>query len=104
MSRLVSAISLASLSLCLASCEQPSDTDTPLNTERPPSKDECRVQVTRIGVFKDTLAYNQRRGIYLIRDTTTGAEFIGVSGIGITELGSHTERVGKQTVVKQDER
>lgn len=58
------------------------------------------ISVTRVGVFADSLAYDNRRGVYRIVDTKTGREFIGISGIGITETGSHL--VGK--VYHQDER
>lgn len=50
---------------------------------------DVRVTVTRIGVFADDTAYNSRRGVYVIKDSTTGKEYIGVSGIGISETGSH---------------
>lgn len=53
-------------------------------------EDGSRVSVSLIGVFADELAYSNRRGIYVIRDTETGQEFIGVSGIGITEIGRHS--------------
>lgn len=49
-----------------------------------------RFEVTRVQKFQDSLAYNSERGIYLVRDTETGAEYFGVSGVGITELGSHS--------------
>lgn len=52
-------------------------------------QDQNRVQVTRIGVFKDELAYNTRRGVYVIVDTKTGKEYIGISGVGIQEVSSH---------------
>jgi hypothetical protein len=52
-----------------------------------------RVSVTRIDQVSDRLAYGGIRGIYVIRDNETGTEYIGVSGIGITEVGSHP--VGK---------
>lgn len=48
-----------------------------------------RVKVKRIGVFKDSLAYGEYRGIYVIEDTKTGKEFVGVSGVGVSELGTH---------------
>lgn len=48
-----------------------------------------RVDVARIGVFEDDAAYNGRRAIYIITDRKTGQEFIGISGIGISETGSH---------------
>jgi len=54
-----------------------------------PMSEGDRVTVERIGVFKDDLAYGDRRGVYVIRDKATGREFIGVSGVGITETGSH---------------
>jgi secreted trypsin-like serine protease len=59
-----------------------------------------RFSVERIDVFRDKLAYDGQRGIYVITDTKTGKEFIGVSGIGISELGSHL--AGK--VTSTDER
>lgn len=58
-------------------------------------QDQNRVQVTRIGVFKDDLAYNSRRGVYVIVDTKTGKEYIGISGVGIQEVSSH--QTGKTT-------
>lgn len=69
-----------------------------------PVSEGGRVTVERIGVFKDDLAYNERRGVYVIRDKATGREFIGVSGIGITEVGSHNQPSGKVMIRKQDER
>lgn len=52
-------------------------------------QDNPRIKVTRIGVFTDTLAYDNSRGVYLIEDKVTGQEFIGISGVGISETGSH---------------
>ena len=60
--------------------------------------------VTRVGIFADDLAYRYRRGIYEIVDLSTGKKYIGVSGIGISETGSHDEKYGKQTVTVEDER
>lgn len=48
-----------------------------------------RVQVELIGQFRDDLAYYSKRGIYVITDRKTGAEYIGISGVGITEVSSH---------------
>ena len=59
-----------------------------------------RIVVKRLSIFTDSLAYRNDRGIYLIVDTETGKEYIGVSGIGIAESGSHTS--GK--VAADDER
>ena len=73
--------------------------DTPLNEIK--AKDtEGRINVTRIGVFPDTLAYGDKRGIYVIKDNYSGKEYIGISGIGISEVGSHSSDDDKV----QDER
>lgn len=70
-------------------------------TQEPaPTQDGRRITVERIGVVADSLAYGNRRGVYVIRDNKTGTEFIGVSGVGIAETGSH--RSGKTSV--SDER
>lgn len=59
-----------------------------------------RISVTRVGVIYDNIAYRGSRGVYVIRDNETGVEYIGVSGVGVCESGSH--KVGKNT--HQDER
>lgn len=77
----------------IAGCEPTPDS---IQRERPESisfKSNDRVKVERIGVFKDDLAYGDQRGIYIITDTKTNQEFVGVSGVGITEVGQH--QVGK---------
>jgi hypothetical protein len=48
-----------------------------------------RVTVAIIGTFEDRLAYGNQRSVYLITDTKTGREFIGISGVGISEVGDH---------------
>lgn len=59
-----------------------------------------RVSISRIAVVEDELAYGAKRGIYIIVDQKTGREFIGISGVGISELGSH--KAGKTST--SDER
>ncbi len=59
-----------------------------------------RISITRISVFKDETAYDRQRGIYIIHDNKTGKEFVGISGVGIAETGSHQS--GKTSV--SDER
>lgn len=93
--------------LLLAGCEQPSP-DTQMQTTSPAAHNQPemkpavgpRFSVTRVGVFRDTIAYDSVRGIYVIIDSQTGAEYVGVSGVGIAETGSH--RTGKAT--HEDER
>ena len=59
-----------------------------------------RFKVERVQTFDDGSAYSNSRAVYVITDTKTGQEFVGVSGVGIAELGSH--RSGKASV--SDER
>jgi len=54
--------------------------------------------------FRDALAYDNWRGVYLIQDKQTGQEYIGISGIGISEISSHTQLVGKVQQQVRDER
>ncbi|URG14030.1 hypothetical protein [Pectobacterium phage vB_ParM-25] len=58
------------------------------------------IAVVQVGIFKDELAYGNRRGVYRIKDQRTGKEYIGVSGIGISEVSNHSN--GKQSI--EDER
>jgi hypothetical protein len=90
---------LAALCALLAACEPRPQPDTRMGVDVPTSA-SARIEVTRVGVINDTLAYGDRRGLYVIRDNQTGREYIGVSGVGITEVGSHKQ--GKTTV--RDER
>ena len=48
-----------------------------------------RITVTRIDMFRDSVAYGDLRGVYIIKDNLTGTEYIGISGVGIAEAGSH---------------
>lgn len=50
---------------------------------------EDRITVKRIAVMHDDIAYSDYRGVYLITDNKTGKEYIGLSGVGISESGSH---------------
>ncbi len=59
-----------------------------------------KYEVKRVAVFKDNLAYQNRRGIYEITNKKTGKTYFGVSGIGITENANHS--AGKSTA--EDER
>jgi hypothetical protein len=42
--------------------------------------------VKKIGKFYDGDAYSGHRTVYILTDRQTGAKFVGVSGIGISEL------------------
>jgi hypothetical protein len=91
---------IASFALVLlVGCNTPAAT-VPMKTGGDQSIHSGRFVVERHDVFEDPLAYNSRRGIYVIKDTKTGREYVGVSGVGISEVGSHA--AGKTRV--QDER
>lgn len=86
---------LVFLCLILSSCSEPVDTkmsvEIPGNENYiPDCKYDPRVSITRIGVIEDRIAYDQRRGIYIIKDNETKKEYIGVSGVGICERGAHS--------------
>lgn len=68
------------------------------------SADADRIKVTKMSEFRDTLAYDNWRGVYLIQDKQTGKEYIGISGIGISEVWAHTQLVGKVQQSVGDER
>ena len=103
-SRFCAAMLLILLSACAPEPDMAMQSRQRLAAPAAPVSEGDRVSVERIGVFKDDLAYNERRGVYVIRDKATGREFIGVSGIGITEVGSHAQPAGKVMIRKQDER
>lgn len=82
---------LALLTL-LAACKPVTEPDMKLSVAH-----GGRIQIERIGVLEDPLAYGDKRGVYIIRDTKTGAEYIGVSGIGISQTADHMNgKVKKQ--------
>lgn len=100
-SKFLATLALAMLAGCAPEPSMQMQTEQDRKATYAPAVEDSRVEVTRIGVFADTLAYENRRGVYLIRDKETGAEFIGVSGVGITEVGSHTCGKG---CIREDER
>ena len=73
----------------IAGCEESKDSTQLRMAEPITYKSNGRFKVERVGVFFDNLAYDDKRGIYVITDTETNQEFVGVSGIGISELASH---------------
>lgn len=92
--------------LCVA-CDARRPTNTPLAEydNGPPAvpsvaPQQTRFRVSRVGAFDDNTAYWGVRSIFVIVDTKTGIEYVGISGVGISETGDH--QVGK--VRQQDER
>jgi len=76
------------LAVLLAGCKSDTLPNMP-PTVGPSVPPQQRVTVTRIGVFKDDIAYGELRGVYIITDSKTGKEYLGISGIGVSELGDH---------------
>ena len=67
------------------------DPDTALQIQSPTQiKENQRFSISRVGVIEDSIAYGNKRGIYIIVDNETGQEFVGLSGVGISELGLHS--------------
>lgn len=60
--------------------EQSGDTEYP---------QQSRFDLEKVARFHDLSAYGCCRDIYLLTDKNTGKEYIGISGIGISELGSY---------------
>ena len=46
-------------------------------------------RLEKVQSFNDDDAYGNVRSVYILKDLETGKEYIGVSGIGISERGSH---------------
>ncbi|MCX8976534.1 hypothetical protein NLN92_00710 [Citrobacter portucalensis] len=87
--------------LFLSACDegpQPSRIEASVGT------DAGRFSVTQVAKFDDSDAYWGNRKIFLIRDKQTSREFVGVSGVGISEVGTHSQSNGKQVISVTDER
>jgi len=80
-------------------CESPPD-PTKTEVKEPGEAAGTRVTVEKIGWFEDKSAYKGWRRIYLFTDTATGKQYLGVTGVGVSEAGQH--KSGRQTV--RDER
>ena len=53
------------------------------------AEQSSRISVTEISRFEDSSAYRGYRKVFLFHDNTTGKEWIGVTGVGVSEVGSH---------------
>lgn len=75
--------------LALAGCDFGSTRVDSEARQKMPVNVNDRVQVVKIQEFRDELAYENVRAIYVITDKDTGQEYIGLSGVGIVEVGRH---------------
>ena len=52
----------------------------------------ARFRVKRVSVFQDDLAYGRQRGVYVIYDSVTGRELVGIGELGKHQDGKGTRR------------
>ncbi len=98
-------ICVVAFALLLSACDaSPEPAKSTMAVSSQLSADADRISVTKMSEFRDGLAYGHWRGVYLIQDKQTGQEYIGISGIGISEVGSHSQMVGKVPQSVRDER
>lgn len=83
---MISALCVIALVGCDGDTRVPSDQRQHMSVQ---ASQGGRVSVVKISEFRDGLAYDSVRGVYIITDKQTGKEFIGVSGVGIVDVGSH---------------
>ena len=90
-SLLMLALATAALSACGPREESPEVRRTPSVSEPQATSPApaARFSLVLVQNFRDSGAYNGYRSVYVLKDSTTGQEFVGVSGIGISELGAH---------------
>lgn len=69
---------------------QPPEPDMQMLDQPTVHAEPPRFEVVRVQRFSDDPDYGNERGIYLVRDKKTGQEYLGVSGIGISEIGRHS--------------
>ena len=89
-------LSLAVCLTALLACAEPPKANTPMpsymsgQTTQQQVPAQQRIKIEQIGSFNDYFAYGGMRGIYIITDQKTGKEFVGISGVGISEIGFHS--------------
>lgn len=93
-------IAIALLALC--SCEQ--EVGNLPDVSQPAGAQSNRYVLKLEQTFQDRIAYGSRRGVYTLTDTETGRTWIGISGIGVSETGMHSQQFGKTRTTVQDER
>jgi len=86
----------------LCACDDSSQRTQPLDLGVVTHSD--RFEIKKVGKFYDDSAYQGSRCIYVLTDKQSGKEYVGISGIGISELGSHAVGNGKTVNTIPDER
>lgn len=93
------------LCVTLAGCKPaPTDTLEAGGAAVGRTSDGGPVTIRRVAVIEDDTANSHQRSVYIITDKETGQQWIGVSGIGVSERGNHPVQSGKTMVLVEDER
>lgn len=58
-----------------------------------------RFRVMKVQMIRDPDAYKGLRSIYVIRDRVTNREYMGITGVGISDMGVHS--IGKVNEVDE---
>ena len=69
----------------LAGCEPLNRSPAPLE-QQPGGTASGRFELLVCDSFRDSYSHNGARVVYILRDRKTHAEYVGISGIGISEL------------------
>ncbi len=96
---------LLAAAFCLFSCDS-SKSSIDIKTEQEFAEKiiGSKYKINRIAVLPDNLAYNGKRGVYEICNIKGELIYFGISGIGVSDRGSHTKSDGEDTSTVQDER
>lgn len=84
-----------------ATIQLPTEKPNNFVQQKAPEPPPERFEVVRVQVITDYLAYNNTRAVYILKDRKTGQEFVGLSGVGITELNRVTCGKGCSKEVEQ---
>lgn len=83
-------------------CDEAKESYEPIKTQITSSSQDARFTLDRITIFKDELAYRERRAVYELKDSKTGKTYIGLSGVGIVEVASETCVSAKEGCVERE--
>lgn len=90
--KILGAIIVAGLTtMIMIGCENqnPPSVGDGLNQQVTIQRAPLHFRLEKVQSFNDNNAYGKVRSVYILKDLETGKEYIGVSGIGISERGSH---------------
>lgn len=85
----------------LTACRDTAEPNVPIAPQQIKSMSELpptsqRFMVEFAGTFRDDAAYDNKRRIYILTDKKTNRQYLGVSGVGISEIGATSDGDGNQ--------